>query len=90
MQRLGIPFVAKEENPPNAPQIRPIENWWGILKQEVYRGDWSAKSEEMLVRRVRYAARKIQKNDPEIFQSLFGSLKTKMRKAADNGLSSLI
>ena len=23
------------DNPPNAPQIRPIENYWGILKMKV-------------------------------------------------------
>jgi hypothetical protein len=36
----GIAFVEKFENPPNAPQIRPIENYWGILKMKVYEGSW--------------------------------------------------
>ena len=31
----GIAFVEKAENPPNAPQIRPIENYWGILKMKL-------------------------------------------------------
>ena len=36
MNEKGLKFVPKEENPPNAPQIRPIEKYWGILKQKVY------------------------------------------------------
>ena len=31
----GIAFVEKIDNPPNAPQIRPIENYWGILKMKL-------------------------------------------------------
>ena len=32
LQEKGIAYVKKEENPPSAPQIRSIENYWGILK----------------------------------------------------------
>jgi len=45
----GIAFVEKFENPPNAPQIRPIENYWGILKMKVYEGNWSAKTRDHLI-----------------------------------------
>ena len=31
----GIAFVDKFENPSNAPQIRPIEDYWGILKMKL-------------------------------------------------------
>ena len=32
----NINYVAKRLNPPNFPQFRPIENFWGILSQKVY------------------------------------------------------
>ncbi|XP_065658544.1 uncharacterized protein LOC136083064 [Hydra vulgaris] len=35
-------YVDKEPNPPNVPQARPIENFWGHLAQKVYEGDRQA------------------------------------------------
>ena len=32
------------KNPPNAPQIRPIENYWDILEMKVYEGNWMAQT----------------------------------------------
>ena len=40
--------VPKNLNPPNAPQIRPIEMYWGALKQKVYAKNWSAKNRDQL------------------------------------------
>ena len=34
------------KKPPNAPPIRPIENYWGILKMKVYEGNCSAKTRD--------------------------------------------
>ena len=33
---FSVKMVEKKDNPPSAPQTRPIENYWGILKMEVY------------------------------------------------------
>ena len=33
-----VPTVTREMNPPNLPQLRPIEDFWGFPKQQVYRG----------------------------------------------------
>ena len=44
----SIAFTEKIDNPPNAPQIRPIENHWGILKVKVYEGNWKAKTRDHL------------------------------------------
>lgn len=38
LEELGIQVVAKEMNPPNIPQLRPIEDFWGWLKQLVCTG----------------------------------------------------
>ena len=43
-------FVPKDINPPNVPQARPIENFWGCLAQKVYEGGWEAKTEQQLNR----------------------------------------
>jgi DNA-binding transcriptional ArsR family regulator len=51
----NIPFVAKDMNPPNLPQARPIENVWSQLKAEVYRGGWEASSLTSLKRRIKRA-----------------------------------
>ncbi|CAF3445339.1 unnamed protein product [Rotaria socialis] len=32
LEANSIPFVPKEKNLPNVPQVRPIEDLWGILK----------------------------------------------------------
>ena len=29
LEELNIPFIPKSANPPNTPQLRPIENFWG-------------------------------------------------------------
>jgi hypothetical protein len=39
----NVNFVEKDLNPPNVPQARPIENFWGCLAQKVYEGGWVAK-----------------------------------------------
>ena len=38
-----IKFVEKSENPANIPEVRPIEDFWSILKGEVYMNGWKAK-----------------------------------------------
>ncbi|XP_065665711.1 uncharacterized protein LOC136087134 [Hydra vulgaris] len=46
-------YVDKESNPPNVPQARPIENFWGHLAQKVYEGDWQASTEQVLIDRIK-------------------------------------
>ena len=36
------------KKPPNAPEIRTIENYWGILKMKVYEGNWTAQTRNHL------------------------------------------
>jgi hypothetical protein len=44
MKGKSVNFVVKAENPPNMPEIRPIENFWGILKGLVYQNNWQAEN----------------------------------------------
>ena len=87
MTALDLQYITKELNPPNAPQIRPIENYWSALKQKVYENNWSAKNRQQLVRRIKLSAKKIE---PSTYQNLFVNLKLKISRAVKNGLESLI
>ena len=44
LRENGIALVEKIDNPPIAPQIRPIENYWGIFKMKVYENQGSFNS----------------------------------------------
>ncbi len=83
----NIKFVPKDCNPPNVPQLRPIEHFWGILKGLVYENDWSTDSIDNLKRRIK---EKLKEMDPNLCQRLMKRLLTKIRIAADYGADSLI
>ena len=87
MQENGIAYVKKEENPPSAPQIGPIENYWGILKMKVYEGNWTAKNREALIRRIKIKQKEI---DQDIVIKMFDNLKGRVHVAHQNGLQSLM
>ena len=46
-------FVPKAINPPNVPQCRPIEDFFGALATKVYAGNWVVKDKTALVARIR-------------------------------------
>ena len=87
MNENGLNFVPKEENPPNAPQIRPIEKYWALLKQKTYDGNWSAKNHDQLAARIKKSA-KLLPQDTII--KMFDNLKEKVQKASVDGLESLL
>ena len=76
----NIHFVPKKNNPPNVPQLRPIENFWGILKSKVYHGGWKVKTKNKLQLRIKKCLRECDWN---VVQNTVSSIKTKLRKAAD-------
>ena len=82
-----VPVVQREENPPCTPQIRPIEDLSGIIKQKVYRGGWEAKTEAQLKRRIRQVIRNI---DPEVPRNMMKSLPERTRMAERMGVESQI
>ena len=87
MKENSLTFVLKLHNLPSAPQIRPIEAFWSILKQKVYSGNWSAKDRPQLIRRIKKCALEI---DPDVITKMFQNLKAKIHKANENGLTSLL
>jgi len=66
------------------PKIRPIEDFWHILKREVYENGWQAKSAEQLTRRIIASLKKIDKN---ICHRLMSRIHTKIRISLDLGSS---
>ena len=78
-------YVDKESNPPNVPQSRPIENFWGHLAQKVYEGDWQASTEKVLIDRIKL---KLQEIDLNFLQSHMKGVRAKLRSIADGGVFS--
>lgn len=55
----NINFVARDDNPANTPELRVIEDFWGVLKTNVYRKGWEAKTTDQLINRIKYCLKKI-------------------------------
>ena len=54
---------------------------------KVYEGNWSAKSREHLIRRIKIKQKEI---NPDIVIKMFENLKEKVQKANENGLTSIL
>ncbi|CAF1261407.1 unnamed protein product [Rotaria sordida] len=83
LQEKNIPFVPREKNPPNIPQVRPVEDLWGILKQKVYAQNYEAKSLDQLARRIR---EKIKELDKRMIQDMMFDIRSKLRKMWREGV----
>ena len=79
--------MPKNQNPPNVPQLRPIETFWANLKRRVYSNDRTAKTIEELIAKIKSELRKTSVNS---CQNLLRGLKTKIRAATDRGVLSVI
>jgi transposase len=82
-----IPFITKDMNPPNAPQIRPIERFWAHLKGKVYESGWTAENEDQLMRRIKKKAKEFSE---DYFSNLFSNFKDKIYRCAKDGFNSLL
>jgi transposase len=83
----NVKFVPKDMNPPNVPQLRPIEDLWAQIKRKVYENDWSTDSIPKLKRRIR---KKLKEFSLSMCQSYMRDILTRIRVAADQGVESLI
>ena len=87
LEESGIYTVPKNLNPPNAPQIRPIEMYWGALKQRVYAKNWCAKNRDQLIKKIKKCASEIES---DIYVRMFQNLRPRINKAMEYGLDSLL
>lgn len=83
LDHRNINYVPKEDNPPNVPECRPIENFWSILKGKVYQKNWQAKTIDQLKKRIKFCLKKIDKS---LVQRLFDSIKLRLGKIRRNGV----
>ena len=87
MELENIAFFPKACNPPNVPQLRPIEDFWASLKASVYENGWEAKSFRQLKQRI---CLKLTAVTPDMCHAMFCSVKTNLRIAAERGVEALI
>ena len=71
----GINHVDKFENPANLPEVRPIENFWAILKAKVYENNWRAKDLTELKKRIELC---IKNFDIATIQTLMSGVSKKL------------
>jgi transposase len=60
LEELKVEYVPKEENPPNVPQIRPIEKFWANLKGKVYSNNYRPKNVKCLMAIIRKELKSIE------------------------------
>lgn len=82
----NVHFVPKNINPANVPKVRPIEDFWAVLKQKVYEGNWSAKNSEQLLQRIKWALPEV---NIETFQKICTGVHKRLCTAAKHGLKNL-
>jgi transposase len=82
LEELRIPVVPIDHNPPNLPQCRPIENFWGILKMKVFENGWEAENIMKLRRRIILCLRTM---DTSFLRSDLGSVRTRLRAVHREG-----
>ena len=60
------------DNPANLPEVRPIEDFWSVLKVKVYENNWEAKSLHQLEVRIKKCLKEV---DPVRILKTFGCVK---------------
>jgi hypothetical protein len=78
-----VKFVEKKDNPANMPEVRPIEDFWGIIKAEVYKNNWQAKNLVQLRARITNCFKKVQL---DVIQSLARSIPRRLDCVRRNGV----
>ncbi len=78
---MGIRYVDKSINPPKVPQLRPIEHFWSILKNEVYADGWEATNKEMLIAKINKC---ISSLDFSVIQAMMKNVKSKIKEACNS------
>mgnify|MGYP005984040959 FL=1 len=77
LTRKNIKFVVKEDNPPNCPELRPVERYWALVKKHLKKDGREAKTLEEFRKIWMTAARKVTENG---VRRLMESIKSKVRK----------
>lgn len=73
----NVQVVPKDKNPPNTPELRPIEKYWAIVKQNLKKTQKTVSSEKQFKVNWRSAAKKV---DKVTVQNLMAGVKRKARQ----------
>ena len=88
--KLGIKYLPKDANPPNVPQLRPIETFWANLSREVYAGRPPCATVQELITRIKNSIKTIKRNKENLMRNLMEGVGLKVRAAANRGVLSVI
>lgn len=77
LRENGVDFVEKDENPPNCPQLRPIERYWAIVKR-IFKKDGKVSKTMQEFKKNWNAASK--KCDNTTVRNLMEGIKSKLRE----------
>ena len=83
LEKEGIHFVSKEDNPANLPEARCIEDFWALLKSRVYANAWRAENTRQLKNRIKLCLRQM---DVALVQRLAESTKKRLDQIRRNGV----
>lgn len=78
-----VKYVFKEDNPPNLPECRPIEDLWSILKGKVYANNWKAETLDQLQLRI---VKCLDELDKDLVNRLFRDTRLRLGRVRSNGL----
>ena len=78
-----VNFTPKYLNPTNVPQCRPIEDFFGYLKDIVYKDGWQAQDTRQLKRKIISSLKKV---DPKIIQRSMLGVRKRLRKCYLHGV----
>ena len=78
-------MASRLQNPPNVPQVRPIETIWTLLEQKVYERGWKAKNLDGLAKRIILKTKELdQKVVTKTILVVRGKLLKTYKKGVDN------
>ncbi|CAF1363735.1 unnamed protein product [Rotaria magnacalcarata] len=86
LHEKNVPFVARQDNPPNVPQARLIEIVWALLERKVYENNWEAKNLDALARRIKQKAKEL---DQKMLQAMVEGVRKMHRTMWRDGLYSV-
>ena len=72
----GVNFVPKDLNPPNSPELRPIEKYWAIMKHELRKHPKVLTTEQEMLKPWLKAEKNVGSS---VVQNLMRGIKKKVR-----------
>ena len=77
-----LPFIPKNLNSGNLPKVRPIKDFWGILKAKVNENNWFAKNIDRLKKKIKKC---LLEMDLDLVQKTAGSVRKRLDTAHSYG-----